>query len=312
MAWIEVHDTLPDHPKILDLSGELRLDKDVIVGKLVRWWVWSLANREDGVFTKRDFPTIAEVMRFRGKPERLANALVKFKLLDQEGDAFIIHDWDEHVAMLLAKREATRAQTRQRVQKFRDKKRNGVTVTDGNGDVTRYGNECNAATVPNHISTTSTTARENAEASFSSGRENDTAGERADDDLPPEMRDGRIARIYDVFTKNVRMPTPIESEQLIGWLDSFDADVICFAIEQGALSGGRTYRMVESILERWKEIRVKDLIGAQAAQREWKNAQRKKGSQARSVDSFLSREYREHNAGASQVLEDDIDEIGGV
>jgi len=45
--------------------------------------------------------------------------------------------------------------------------------------------------------------------------------------------------------------------------------VIDYAIKQGALSGVRTWRGIESILTRWREIGVKTLDGAEAAQREW-------------------------------------------
>ena len=42
MAWIELHDNLPDHQKTIDLANELRIDKDTVVGKLVRLWTWAL------------------------------------------------------------------------------------------------------------------------------------------------------------------------------------------------------------------------------------------------------------------------------
>lgn len=143
MAWIELHDTLPDHDKVLSVAETLKLDKDMVVGKLIRLWVWALNNREDGTFKARDIDTIAEVMRFKGKPQKLINALVAAKLLDCTEDKFtgevfyVIHDWHERVGMLLAKRETVRAQTRARVQKSRSKK-------NGNGDVTQGNAECNA------------------------------------------------------------------------------------------------------------------------------------------------------------------------
>jgi len=105
MAWIELHDTLPDHDKVLDVSEALKMDKDMVVGKLVRLWTWALNNREDGIFKARDIATIAEIMRYKGKPKNLVDALVRARLLDQAGDAYVIHDWDERVGMLLAKLE---------------------------------------------------------------------------------------------------------------------------------------------------------------------------------------------------------------
>ncbi len=107
MAWIELHDTLPDHDKVITVATALNMDKDLVVGKLVRLWVWALNNREDGIFRARDISTIAEVMRFRGKAQRLVDALVHARLLDCAEDTYVIHDWDERVGMLLANSDLT-------------------------------------------------------------------------------------------------------------------------------------------------------------------------------------------------------------
>jgi hypothetical protein len=149
MAWIELHDNLPDHPKVLDLAAALKMDKDMVVGKLVRLWTWALANREDGVFAERDIGTVAEVMRFKGKPERLISALVDTRLLDRDGESYAIHDWEDRVGMLLAKRETIREQSRLRKRKQRDKEKvvtRDISVTDGN--VTPESHASHAVTVP--------------------------------------------------------------------------------------------------------------------------------------------------------------------
>ena len=108
MAWIELHDTLPDHKQVLAVATALKADKDLIVGKLVRLWVWALNNREDGRFIMQDVATIAEIMRFKGKPQKLITALLDARLLDYDGCNYMIHDWDERVGMPLAKRETSR------------------------------------------------------------------------------------------------------------------------------------------------------------------------------------------------------------
>lgn len=169
MSWIELHDTLPDHDKVLQVADALSLDKDMVVGKLVRLWTWALNNREDGRFLERDLSTIAEVMRFKGKPIKLVTALVEARLLDADEKGYIIHGWAERVGMLLAKREEARAKTRARVRKHRSKGSNGVmgtqdetleaepVMTDAelrNDIVTRYVTpniaQSNAATIQYH------------------------------------------------------------------------------------------------------------------------------------------------------------------
>ncbi len=109
---------------------------------------------------------------------------------------------------------------------------------------------------------------------------------RDDSDLPPDMLDKDAARINDVFTQNIRMPSGADIKALIDWLDIFIADVICYAIKQASLSGGRSYRTVETILLRWQEIGVHDLGSAEAAQREWSNRNRTRGAPSKQPASF--------------------------
>lgn len=145
MAWIELHDTLPDHDKVLSVSEALNMDKDMVVGKLVRLWTWALNHREDGIFRLRDASTIAEVMRFKGKAQKLVDALVMAHLLDITEDGYSIHDWDERVGMLLERREKKRSQNRYRVQKCRDKKAECNALQEHYTDQNVM--QCNAATL---------------------------------------------------------------------------------------------------------------------------------------------------------------------
>lgn len=136
MAWIELHDTLPDHKKVIQAADELKMDKDMLVGKLVRLWTWAVNNRENGAFTAREVKTIAEVMRFRGKVQRLIGALVSAGLLDEAQETYTIHDWHERVGMLMAKRETQRAQARERKrrQRARQKESSCAPMGDVTGD----------------------------------------------------------------------------------------------------------------------------------------------------------------------------------
>lgn len=146
MAWIELHDTLPDHPKVIDLADLLKLDKDAVVGKLVRLWTWALNSREDGFLRAKDIVTVADVMRFKGKPQRLVEALVEVQLLDQSEGGYTIHDWDEHVAMLMEKREMKREKDRLRKQRQREKSHAGHADVTRDMDVTCH--DGHAVTVP--------------------------------------------------------------------------------------------------------------------------------------------------------------------
>lgn len=161
MAWIEVHDTLPDHPKVLRAAKGLKLDSDALVGKLVRLWVWALGNREDGVLNDLDADRLDVIMQYKGKASALLEALVANRLLDALPDEhYMIHDWDEHVMMLRDKREEKRKQNAERVKRYRNAKKrmesencNADVMHECNADVTHYNgvtcNASNARTVPN-------------------------------------------------------------------------------------------------------------------------------------------------------------------
>ena len=161
MAWIEVHDTLPDHPKVLRAAKALKLDSDALVGKLVRLWVWALGNREDGVLNDLDADRLDVIMQYRGKASALLEALVANRLLDARPDEhYMIHDWDEHVMMLRDKREEKRKQNAERVKRYRNAKKrmesencNADVMHECNADVMHYNgvtcNASNARTVPN-------------------------------------------------------------------------------------------------------------------------------------------------------------------
>ena len=145
MAWIKVQDTLPDHRKVVGAAASLKMDKDAFVGKLVRLWLWVLSQREDGCLREADAETVADVMRYRGKPAKLMAALLGAGLLDVTEGGYMIHDWQESVGALLTRREEQRARTRERVKKHRERvERNAGGNADEDGKDEHRAEECNA------------------------------------------------------------------------------------------------------------------------------------------------------------------------
>ena len=141
MAWMELHDTLPDHPKVICAAAALKLDKDTFVGKLTRLWLWALNHRESGFLRDNEAETVAEIMRFKGRPAALMAALLGAGLLDVTEGGYMIHDWQESVGMLMASREEKRAQARQRVKKHREK---AARSAEEGEETRRKEEECNA------------------------------------------------------------------------------------------------------------------------------------------------------------------------
>lgn len=244
MAWIEVHDTLPDHPKVLRAAKALKLDSDALVGKLVRLWVWALGNREDGVLNDLDADRLDVIMQYKGKASALLEALVTNRLLDALPDEhYMIHDWDEHVMMLRDKREEKRKQNAERVKRYRNAKKrmesencNADVTHECNADVTHYNgvtcNASNARTVPNR-----------------------TIDD--DDDTTPVSVCARA--ISNAFERAAgRPPMPEELQALASWTAGYLAmptETVCEAVRRAAAHGARSLtQYAEKTLSEWRKI----------------------------------------------------------
>ena len=143
MAWIKVQDTLPDHRKVIGAASVLKIDKDAFVGKLLRLWLWMLSQRENGFLRESDAETVADVMRYRGKPAKLMAALLDAGLLDSAEGGYVVHDWEDSMGALLTRREEQRAKTRERVKKHRE--RNGSCNAEEGGESEDKTDECNVS-----------------------------------------------------------------------------------------------------------------------------------------------------------------------
>lgn len=169
MAWIELHDNLPDHPKTLAVARALDMDKDMVVGKLCRLWTWCLANREDGLLALEDGETLCEVMRFTGGAKKLMQALCtppkggEAGFIEPTPGGYRLHGWEERTSLLMETRARKRAQTMERTRRYRERRKEQVSQGGGDGDavgdaaVTRHGDagcdaavtQCDVPTEPN-------------------------------------------------------------------------------------------------------------------------------------------------------------------
>lgn len=225
MAWIELHDTLPDHKKVIQAADELNMDKDMLVGKLVRLWTWAVNNRENGAFTAPEIKTIAEVMRFRGKAQRLIGALVSAGLLDEAEETYTIHDWHERVGMLMAKRETQRAQARERKrrQRAREKESSSGITSDVTGD--------------SHAGHSATEHKPNINQAVE------------EDDAP---------RAQETYASSFGSePTPEEAKALERLESKFSQGLVASAIKRAALYGaGSPVAYTQTTLQRWADMDI--------------------------------------------------------
>ncbi len=121
MAWIELHQTLPTHRKILKLKRLLKIKTPQAVGHVVMLWLWSIDNAPDGDLSQIDAADIAEVC---GWPEKKAakfvSAMQEVGLIDEDMG---LHDWGEYAGRLVGQREERREKERERKAQYRARKR---------------------------------------------------------------------------------------------------------------------------------------------------------------------------------------------
>lgn len=109
MAHIEVHDTLPDHPKVSHLATRLGRDRLTVVAHLICLWTWAIRYRPGGDLTPtrggaegdqeegegrpegdlRGSEEVATAARYKGDPSKFVKAIRACGLLD----GWQLHDW---------------------------------------------------------------------------------------------------------------------------------------------------------------------------------------------------------------------------
>lgn len=120
MAWIESHQSLGSHIKLLKFKRLLKVKDYEAVGLLHYFWWWALDNiPPDGDLDGLTAGDIAEQCHWKGRPDRLLNALIDAGFVD--GEPFKMHDWSDYSGLLNIKREQRREQTKIAQQRHREK-----------------------------------------------------------------------------------------------------------------------------------------------------------------------------------------------
>lgn len=137
------------HRKTCKLRDALGLKTNYeAVGLVVCFWSWAAVNAVDGNITGYASRDIADAVGYKKSPGRLLGALVEAGFVDCGESAVMIHDWDEHAALLMESNERQKKNTRERVKRYRERgKQKESADCNGYGNVTC--NECNAPTLPN-------------------------------------------------------------------------------------------------------------------------------------------------------------------
>ena len=118
MAWIESHQDLGTHRKLLALCRELNITDVEAVGHLHYLWWWCLDNAPDGNLSDLSHEILAEVAHWtntgKGRkkdPILFISALINCQFLDKSEEingksTLILHNWHDYAGKLIQQRKA--------------------------------------------------------------------------------------------------------------------------------------------------------------------------------------------------------------
>ena len=104
MAWLELHQSVRDHRKVVYLAELLDMPEPHVVGHLAYLWLWALDNAPDGVLDCSS-RTIARAAWWQGDVSTFVSCLCAAELLEQVDDCLRIHDWESYAGKLIDRRE---------------------------------------------------------------------------------------------------------------------------------------------------------------------------------------------------------------
>lgn len=114
MAWIEVHEELRTHPKVTRLARELGVSKAESRGLVIGLLLWACTYAPDGDLSRIESLDLADGCDYEGEKDFKA-ALVVARFIDQDGDRYVIHDWDQMGLKMLTSSQSRQKKYRERV-----------------------------------------------------------------------------------------------------------------------------------------------------------------------------------------------------
>jgi hypothetical protein len=102
--WIESHQDLEGHPKLLDLCNKTGWSIDEAIGKLHRLWWWTLRYAEDGNLSRYKPSQFLVRLNEKLSPEELYKILQETNFIEKNG---LIHDWMDYAGRYLTAKYRT-------------------------------------------------------------------------------------------------------------------------------------------------------------------------------------------------------------
>lgn len=122
LPWIPLHVSFPTSRKSIALGVALR--NPLAWAYVVRLWTWAATHAGDGLIEGPDAVAVIEhAAGWTDSPGSLVEAmsLAHIRLLDPTSAGFRIHDWDEHCAPHIQKRDKDKERMRNYRRKIAEK-----------------------------------------------------------------------------------------------------------------------------------------------------------------------------------------------
>jgi hypothetical protein len=100
--WLEYHDSVRDHPKLIKAARDLGIPKVHLLGHISSLWTWTLRMAPDGNLSSFSDEDIEIGAEWDGPPGKLVEVLRSRRWLDKIEDGYAVHDWPEYARHLKA------------------------------------------------------------------------------------------------------------------------------------------------------------------------------------------------------------------
>ncbi len=231
MAWIELHQQLPSHPKTKRLARALGLavpeNIPQVVGHLCLFWLWCIDYAIDGNLDEMSSQDIADAAGWVGDPDQFLSALQQAGFVDEDVDGRCVHDWDEYGGKLLAYRAKERVRNREKQKRHRER----IKGAQESGE-SREERQCDAG----------------AEADALDGL------------------DSGWLELVQCYERNIGLfPTGTSSDIISSYVSDLGAGVVCKAIEiTNKAQPDHPWHYLNSVLKKWTDLGINTVGKADA------------------------------------------------
>lgn len=231
MAWIELHQQVPTHPKTKRLTRALGLEvpKDIpqVVGHLCMFWLWCIDYAIDGSLGKMTAQDIADAAGWTDDPKAFVDAMRQVEFIDTIDGTDYVHDWDDYIGKLIDFREKEKARNREKQRRHRERiKQQAAQELQPHEDV---------------------------------------PPQDAAPDVVPGI-DSEWLKVVKCYEKNIGLiPHGTSGEILVSFYEDLGADVVCKAIEvTNTASANNPWKYLQAVLNRWVERKIDTVEKAEA------------------------------------------------